>query len=61
MDIVIRVINEKKDKFQLKTLVHIIFAFSKIDFSNNMIVDTLNEFKNYDRLKIGLSGMIQKS
>lgn len=38
---VLRVINEKKDKFQIKTLVGLIFTFSKIDFNNEKILETL--------------------
>lgn len=57
MELVIRVINERKDKFQIKTLVHIIFAFSKIDFNLDIIVDTLKELKDYERLRLSLPNM----
>ena len=61
MDIVIKVIHDKKDRFQLRTLVHIIWALAKIDFNNERIIGVLNDLKDYPRLQIGLEGMYQKS
>lgn len=34
MEMMLKVIREKKDMFSLKSLVHVIWSFSKIDFSN---------------------------
>ena len=50
MDIVIKVIHDKKDRFQLRTLVHIIWALAKIDFNNERIIGVLNDLKEYPRL-----------
>jgi hypothetical protein len=61
MQLLLSVINDKRDRFQLRTLVHIIFAFAKLDFSNELIIDTLKGFREYERLRGGLSGMQLKS
>lgn len=45
MDILIQVINEKKEKFQLKTLTYIIWSFSKIDFNSNSVLQLLKELR----------------
>lgn len=41
MDIIIRVIEDKKDRFQLKTLVYIIWSFAKIDFNSVKVTNIL--------------------
>ncbi|CDW91217.1 UNKNOWN [Stylonychia lemnae] len=61
LDIIINVIQEKKDRFQLKTLVNIIFAFSKIDFDYTSIQQILLDFRDYERLIVSLPNMLQKS
>eukprot|EP00347_Sterkiella_histriomuscorum_P019411 403341726 len=61
LDIILKVVTEKKDKFQIKTLVGLIFTFAKIDFSNNRIMEVLQQFKEYERLKVSLPKMLQKS
>ena len=62
MSLVLRVIEEKKDRFQLRTLVHIIWALAKMEFSNSEeVLGALNSLKEYERLRIGLEGMQQKS
>lgn len=61
MNIILRVIHEKKDRFQLRTLVHIIWSLAKIDFSSDLVIDNLLDLKAYPRLVEGLGGMYQKS
>jgi len=50
VDIVLGVIQQKKDRFQLRTLVHIIWALAKIDFSSDSVLDILKDLKTYPRL-----------
>lgn len=61
IDIVLEVISTKKDRFQLRTLVHIIWALAKIDFSSPKVVEILKDLQAYPRLVTGLEGMYQKS
>ena len=35
LDLVIRVIKQKRDRFSLSTIVHLIWSCSKIDFTSN--------------------------
>lgn len=61
VDIVLDVIITKKDRFQLRTLVHIIWALAKVDFTSTKVVEILKDLKAYPRLVGGLEGMYQKS
>ena len=62
MQIILKVIDDKKDRFQLRTLVHIIWSLSKIDFSaSERVIQVLKDLKDYPRLVVGLEGMYQKS
>jgi hypothetical protein len=45
----------------LKTVVNVIFAFAKVDFNNELIIDILKGLKEYERLKQGLASLPQKS
>jgi hypothetical protein len=62
MQIILKVIDDKKDRFQLRTLVHIIWSLAKIDFSASpRVIQILKDFQEYPRLVSGLEGMYQKS
>jgi len=52
LDLVIKVVREKRDRFSARTLVNFIWSCAKIDFSSNMhkIRELLEEFAGYDRL-----------
>ena len=44
MQIILKVIDDKKDRFQLRTLVHIIWSLSKIDFSaSDRVLEVLKD------------------
>ena len=57
MEIVLKVIHDKKDRFQLRTLVYIIWSLAKIDFSSDLVIENLIDLKKYPRLVEGLNGM----
>ena len=59
MELMIKVILEKKDRFQIKTLIHMIWSFSKTpDLSSNpQIIELLKELRDYDRLRQSISTM----
>jgi hypothetical protein len=63
LTLVLNVIREKKDRFALRTLVQVIWACSRIDFSNDKLdmIALLKEFAEYERLITGLPTMYQKS
>lgn len=56
MKLVLTVIKEKRDRFTLKTLVQVIWACARIDFSNSHfeMIPLLKEFASYERLISGL-------
>lgn len=58
-----RVIQEKKDRFALRTLVQVIWACARIDFTNSNfeMIPLFQEFAKYERLQAGLPTMYQKS
>lgn len=42
----------------MRTLVHIIWALAKMEFSNSeKVLEALKDLKEYERLVIGLEGM----
>lgn len=53
MDLLLRVIREKKDKLQIKTLTHLVWSFAKTPelISNPQILELLIELRDYDRLR----------
>lgn len=59
LTLVLNVIREKKDKFALRTLVQVIWACARIDFSNDKMdmIGLLKEFAEYERLVKGLPTM----
>lgn len=59
--LILKVISEKKDRFTVKTLVHIIWSLAKLSFNDDSVTDLLLEMKAYPRLSIALEGMYQKS
>lgn len=63
LSLVLNVIREKRDRFALRTLVQVIWACSRIDFSNDKLdmIALFKEFAQYDRLITGLPTMYQKS
>lgn len=63
MDLVIQVIQDKRDRFQLKTIVHLMWSCARIDFTNEdyQILDLLKSFASYERLLAGLPAMQQKN
>jgi hypothetical protein len=63
MKLIVSVLNEKRDKFELTTLVKVIWAFAKIDFNsdNYNTLKVLKDFAGYERLIANLPMMPQKS
>jgi len=59
LDLVIKVVKEKRDRFAPRTLVNFIWSCSKIDFSSNQhkIRELLQEFATYDKLVKNLPEM----
>lgn len=50
LKLVLKVIQEKKDRFKIRTLVHIIWALSKLSFVNDATIEVLRDLKDYPRL-----------
>lgn len=63
MDLIIRVIKDKRDRFALKTIVNLMWSCARIDFTNekHQILELLKSFASYERLLMGLSAMQQKN
>lgn len=63
MKLIVSVLNEKRDKFELTTIVKVIWAFAKIDFNsdNYNTLKVLKDFAGYERLIANLPMMPQKS
>jgi len=63
MKLIVSVLNEKRDKFELTTIVKVIWAFAKIDFNsdNYNTLNVLKDFAGYERLIANLPMMPQKS
>lgn len=63
MDLIIRVIQDKRDRFALTTIVNLMWSSARIDFTNenHQILDLLKSFASYERLLQGLSAMQQKN
>ena len=61
--LIVSVLNEKRDKFELATIVKVIWAFAKIDFNsdNYNTLSVLKDFAGYERLIANLPVMPQKS
>jgi len=61
--LVLKVVKDKKDRFNLKTLVQVIWSCARIDFSNttNEVTELLTEFSKYPRLVESLPTLYQKS
>ena len=59
MGLIIKVIQDKRDRFALKTIVNLMWSCARIDFTNesHQILDLLKSFAEYDRLIAGLSAM----
>lgn len=53
MELLIKVVKEKKDRFHLKTLVHLIWSFAKSPklTDNSEVVELLIELRDYERLR----------
>lgn len=56
-------IQDKQDRFSLRTIVSVVWALARIDFTNSKAetVDLLAHFSTYERLMKGLPTMNQKS
>ena len=56
-------LHDKRDKFQIATIVRVIWSFAKIDFNSDNFntLDVLKEFAGYPRLIENLPLMSQKS
>ena len=63
LKLVLRVIDEKKHRFNVRTMVSVIWACARIDFQNKMpeLEQMLRAFAHYDRLAAALPTMYQKS
>ena len=63
MDLIIRVIKDKRDRFALTTIVNLMWSCARIDFTNekHQILDLLKSFASYERLILGLNAMQQKN
>lgn len=61
LQMLLKVIVEKKDRFDLKTLVHTIWSLSKLDVDEGTVHDILYEMKDYPRLRENLGNLLQKS
>ena len=59
MGLIIKVIQDKRDRFALKTIVNLMWSCARIDFKNesHQILDLLKHFSEYDRLIAGLNAM----
>ena len=59
MGLIIKVIQDKRDRFALKTIVNLMWSCARIDFTNesHQILDLLKHFAEYDRLIAGLNAM----
>jgi hypothetical protein len=63
LSLVLKVVKDKKDRFNLKTLVQVIWSCARIDFTNatNEVTELLTEFSKYERLVQSLPTLYQKS
>ena len=63
LDLVIRVIKDKRDRFSLSTIVNLIWSCAKIDFSSERseIIEMYKDYAQYERLIKGMPMMQQKS
>jgi hypothetical protein len=63
LQLVLNVIKDKRDRFALRTLVQVMWACSRIDFTNEKfeLIPFFKEFAQYERLILGLPTMYQKS
>ena len=61
LKMIIKLIKEKQGRFQLSTLINIVFAFSKIDFSFNEVLEVLFDIRDDSRLRESLGNLKQKS
>lgn len=59
MQIILKVITDKKERFQLRTLVHIIWSLAKLSFTehNSQVLHVLKELKDYPKLVNGIETM----
>ena len=62
MELVIRVIEQKKDKFNFNSIVSLMWTCARVDFSssNYQIIDLFKSFASYDRLIDGLATLETK-
>ena len=63
LDLVIKVIKDKRDRFSLSTIVNLLWSCSKIDFSSERaeIIEMYQDYAQYERLIRGMPMMQQKS
>ena len=59
IEVVIKVVKEKRDRFQLKTLTHLIWSFAKVPALAQLpsVRDLLIELRDYDRLRQSLGNL----
>lgn len=53
----LKVIQDKKDRFTVRTLVHIIWALAKLGFNDQSVMAVLKDLRDYPRLQESLEGM----
>lgn len=54
---VLKVIKDKKDRFELKTLVSIIWSLAKIDLKGDSVREVLKDLRDYERLRNNLGSL----
>jgi hypothetical protein len=61
--LVVKVIEEKKDRFQIATIIKVIWAFAKLDFKSDHYetLKVLQSFASYERLISNLPMLLQKN
>jgi len=62
LQMVLSVLEKKKDRFQLRTLVSIGWQLSKLEFSaTEQVIEALNGIRDYERMHEGLESLSQKN
>ncbi len=61
MSIILDVVKDKKERFQMKTIVHMIWALARLDFTSERVMDLLIDLREYPRLNSQMDQLYQKS
>ena len=57
MQLILKVITDKKDRFTIRTLVQIVWALAKLGFNDPSVIAVLANLRDYPRLQDSLEGM----